>query len=74
MGYTVSAASMSVVCECVSNKRRDASTTVHERRMPQTKPNMEMENGIQQRSAQQNTELHYGCLLLFTAATAVLLL
>ena len=69
MGYTLSAACCplcvsvcqfihykSVVCECVSNNRRDASTAVHARRMPQTKWNndLEMGNGIQQRSVQQN--------------------
>ena len=72
MGYTVYATCCRL---CVSNNRGDASTAVHARRMPQTIYNiMGKENGIQQRSAQQNTELHYGCLLLFTAATAVLLL
>ena len=87
MGYTLSAACCplcvsvcqfihykSVVCECVSNNRRDASTAVHARRMPQTKyNNIKIENGIQQRPVQQK-ELHHRCLLLFTAATAVLLL
>ena len=53
MGYTVSAA----CCPwSVSRNRRDASTAVHARRMPQTKWNndLEMGNGIQQRSVQQN--------------------
>ena len=45
-----------VVCACVSSTRRDASTAMHARRMPQMKWNndMEKENGIQQRSVQQN--------------------
>ena len=53
-GYTVFACCPS--CASVSSNRRDESTAVHARRMSQTKWNndMEMENGIQQRSVQQN--------------------
>ena len=60
MGY-ISCVLHVVHCVCESNNRRDVSTAVHARRMPQTKQNnMEMENGIQQRSVQHSTE---NCIL-----------